>query len=348
LPGRAVDSLRNRWSRWHHRWKPADGLIVEEIGNDALERYRLRARAWSPSTLQQYARCPYRFALHAIHQLRPAERPGGIQRLDPQTRGELYHRAQFELLRDLKLRGLLPVSSDNLAAILDRLDEILPKVAQAAAAELAPAIPQVWNAGVQSIRADLRGWLQHKASREPDWTPEFFELAFGLEDRAGRDPRSDPRPVELEEGFLVKGAIDLVERHTSGTLRVVDHKTGRIPAPKPEMVGGGEALQPALYGLAVEKLLAESVSTGRLFYSTIAQNYETVEIPLHEWTRRRALHVLHSIDEALHQGFLPAAPRKDGCKGCDYLPVCGPYEEERVHAKSQPELKALKEMRLWK
>jgi len=74
----------------------------------------------------------------------------------------------------------------------------------------------------------------------------------------------------------------------------------------------------------------------------------TIEIPLHEWTRRRAAQVLHSIDEALREGFLPAAPRKDGCKGCDYLPVCGPYEEERVHGKSQPELRAPRELRLWK
>ena len=43
----------------------------------------------------------------------------------------------------------------------------------------------------------------------------------------------------------------------------------------------------------------------------------------------------------MRDGFLPAAPRKDGCKGCDYLPVCGPYEEERVAEKSQPELKGV-------
>ena len=52
--------------------------------------------------------------------------------------------------------------------------------------------------------------------------------------------------------------------------------------------------------------------------------------------------------QAMRDGFLPAAPRKDGCKRCDYLPVCGPYEEERVTEKSQPELRELKEMRGWR
>jgi hypothetical protein len=50
----------------------------------------------------------------------------------------------------------------------------------------------------------------------------------------------------------------------------------------------------------------------------------------------------------MRNGFLPAAPRKDGCKRCEYLPVCGPYEEERVGEKSAPELKALKELRTWR
>jgi CRISPR/Cas system-associated exonuclease Cas4 (RecB family) len=114
------------------------------------------------------------------------------------------------------------------------------------------------------------------------------------------------------------------------------------------MVGGGEVLQPALYAMAAEKMLGEPVAFGRLHYSTIAQNYTTVDIALNEWTRRRAAQVLHAIDGAMGDGFLPAAPRKDGCKRCEYLPVCGPYEEERVGEKSQPELKALKELRAWR
>jgi CRISPR/Cas system-associated exonuclease Cas4 (RecB family) len=126
---------------------------------------------------------------------------------------------------------------------------------------------------------------------------------------------------------------------------VVDHKTGKVPEPKPDMVGGGEVLQPLLYAMAAETMLGEAVSFGRLHYSTIAQNYATIDIPLNDWSRRRAVQALEIIDNALRTGFLPAAPRKDGCKGCDYLPVCGPYEEERVHAKSQPDLRALKDLR---
>ncbi len=348
LPGRSVDALRARWTRWHKPWKAADGLFVEEIGSDALTSYRLGQRAWSPSALQQYARCPYRFALHGIHGLRPAGRPVGIQRMDPATRGQIYHAVQFELLGDLAKSGLVPVNADNLAGALDRLDAILQQVAERFEADLAPAIPQIWRAEVQAIRADLRGWLQQKAAREPDWTPQFAELSFGLRDPEGRDPHSRAEPVELDGVYLLKGSIDLVERHASGVLRVVDHKTGRVPEPRPEIVGQGEVLQPALYAMAAEKILGEAVAFGRLYYSTIAQNYITIDVQLHDWARNRAMQVLRTIDGAIETGFLPAAPRKDGCKRCEYLPVCGPYEEERVGEKSQPELKALKELRAWR
>ncbi len=348
LPGRAVQSLRARWMRWHKPWKAADGLFVEEIGSDALKPYRLTERPWSPSLLQQYARCPYRFALRGIFGLRPAERPAGIQRMDPADRGSLYHTVQFELLRDLAAAGLAPVTGANLAAALERLDAVLQVEAGRAEADLAPAIPQIWRAEVQSLRADLRGWLQQKALLEAAWTPEFHELSFGLKNPAGRDPRSLKEAVTVGGGYLLQGSIDLVERHASGTVRVVDHKTGRIPDPRPDTVGRGEVLQPMLYALAAEEILGEKVAVGRLYYSTIAQNYSVIDVPLNDWTRRRAQHVLELIDRAIVNGTLPAAPREDGCKNCEYLPVCGPYEEERVREKSQAELKELKELRRWR
>src|SRR6185312_16027230 len=49
LPGRAVESLRARWMRWHRTWRAADGLNVEEIGSGLMKPYGLRTRAWSPS-----------------------------------------------------------------------------------------------------------------------------------------------------------------------------------------------------------------------------------------------------------------------------------------------------------
>ena len=199
---------------------------------------------------------------------------------------------QFELLRDLAAAGLVPINSENLAAALERLDAVLQVEAARFEADLAPAIPQIWRAEMQAIRADLRGWLQQKARWKPDWTPRIQRAQL----RPQRIPRAAIRAAArsrgIDGGFRLQGSIDLVERHASGMLRVVDHKTGRMPDPRPETVGKGEVLQPALYALAAEKMLGEHVAFGRLYYSTIAQNYAAIDVPFNDWTRRRAAQVL--------------------------------------------------------
>ena len=347
LPGRAVDSLRVRWMRWHKPWKAADGLFIEEIGSQALAPICSRRAPGRPRSCSNTRAAPtaLRFAAFTAC-VPPIGPPPSSASTQPPVEPSITPSSSSSSA-SLAADNSLPVTPQNLPAALDCLDAVLQQIACRAESDLAPAIPQIWRSEIQAIRADLRGWLQQKALLEPDWKPEFFELSFGLDDPLGRDPRSRKEPVEISGGFRLEGSIDLVERHASGVVRVVDHKTGKIPDPKPEMLGAGEVLQPALYALAAEKILGEPVAFGRLYYSTIAQNYATIDVPLNEWTRRRAEQALHVIDDALRAGFLPAAPRKDGCKRCEYLPVCGPYEEERLREKSQPELKALKDLRTW-
>jgi len=51
------------------------------------------------------------------------------------------------------------------------------------------------------------------------------------------------------------------------------------------------------------------------------------------------------IARALKEGFLPAAPGVDGCRWCDYRPVCGPHEPVRTARKSQERLEDLESLR---
>jgi hypothetical protein len=55
--------------------------------------------------------------------------------------------------------------------------------------------------------------------------------------------------------------------------------------------------------------------------------------------------VIDIIDESLKQGFVPAAPRKDACRYCDYTIVCGPYEESRTQRKNNDRLRLLEQLR---
>ena len=348
-------ALRFRGRRWWKRWTWADGLVASPEpgreaaaarGLEAIRDHALAARSFSPTALQHFAACPYRFFLQAVHRLAPREVPAAIEELDPLARGSLVHAVQFELFQRLEAEGLLPVRPANLEQARARLDAALDGAAEQARDQLAPAIARVWDDGIASIRADLREWLRRAAEDASGFVPWRFELSFGLPGRGQADPHSKPDPVTLDCGIRLRGSIDLVERRADGALRATDHKTGRDRVGRAAITEGGEALQPVLYALALEKLFADaSVTAGRLYYCTAAGGFEEREVPLDAEAREAARVVAVALDAALSRPFLPAAPAKGACQFCDYRVVCGPYEELRTSQKPAGELESLAAVR---
>ena len=338
-------ALRARARRWLRRWTPSDGLVDPEPGAiSALGKHQLSARPYSPTALQYFAACPYRFFLQAIHRLEPRDEIEAIEVIDPLTRGSIFAETQYEILSALRERGMLPITGDNLAAVQKLVDELLEGVAGRFREDLAPAIERVWKDGIEEIQADLREWMRRTAADPAKWQPERFEFAFGLRDRSQADPMSAPDPVKIE-GITLRGSIDLIERNPDGRLRVTDHKTGRVRAERGFIIGGGKILQPVGYALAVENILHEKVGTGRLYYCTATGGYEERIVEIDEHARESIGAVSSTIDGALKEAFLPAAPDAGECEWCDYRRICGPYEERRAAIKPGKRIQALKEMR---
>ncbi len=337
-------ALRFRARRWLAAWTPADGLVKpSDAARAALANHQLAARSYSPTALEHFAACPYRFLLQAVHRLSPREVPEAIDSLDPLQRGSLVHDAQFALFGRLRDAGLLPVTPGILDAARAELDAVLTEVAERHREDLAPAIPKVWEDGVADVRADLREWLRrtaeavHDPPHRDDPVPWRFALAFGLPLRRGRDPHSESEAVTLDCGIQLRGSIDLVERSGEGRLRATDHKTGKVRLEPGGVLGGGRVLQPVLYALALEKLFPEHpVSAGRLSYCTSAGGFEVRDVPLDTAARRSAEALARAVSGALEAAFLPALPAEGACRFCDYRLVCGPYEELRTRRKPQP------------
>jgi ATP-dependent helicase/nuclease subunit B len=339
-------ALRARARRWLRRWTVSDGLVDPEPGAiAALGRHQIAARSYSPTALQNYAACPYRFFLQAIHRLEPREEPEAIETIDPLTRGSLFAEVQYEILSALREIEALPVTPETLDDAFELLDEKLEEVAGQAHEKLAPAIERVWRDGIDSIRADLREWLRRAANDPENWRPEWFELGFGLIDREKADPRSSPAPVEIEGGLRLRGSIDLLERDPAGRIRVTDHKTGKVRAAKNFVIGGGKTLQPIFYALAAEKVLKEPIYAGRLYYCTATGGYEERIVEIDDRARVATRDFVAIVKEALEAGFLPAAPDARECDWCDYKRVCGPYEERRAAMKPKARLAPLKKLR---
>ncbi len=332
-------ALRFRARRWLRSWTVADGLVAP-VGSadDAIRTHRLEARSFSPTALQTFATCPYKFLLHAIHKLTPREVPQAVEELDPLQRGSLVHEIQFEVLSALSRENLLPLDPDHFPHARAILDHVTDEVAERYAEELAPAITRVWEDGIAAVRADLREWLRRLRDDESGFVPWRFELSFGLGPRRSQDPHSRTEPVALDCGIGLRGSIDLIERGPENRLRVTDHKTGRIQVQRNSRLEGGRSLQPTLYALAVEKLFpGQPVEAGRLYYCTTAGAFHQHVVPLDDRARADAQIVADTVGSALEEPFLPAAPLEQACRWCDYRVVCGPHEELRVQRKLERE-----------
>jgi ATP-dependent helicase/DNAse subunit B len=306
----------------------------------------LRARPYSATALQKFALCPYQFALSTIHRFEPREDIVHLVQIDPLTRGSIFHRVLADFMRQLQQSNLLPVTPSSLVEAQQKLDQTLNEVARKQYDDLAPAIQQVWDDGIEGIRTDLRSWLQRMAESASDWIPIHFEFGIGFSPEEGRDPESFPEPAILPGGFQLHGVVDVIERRAGAQeLRVTDYKTGRDRNQQGMVIGGGEVLQPVLYGLAVEAAVGEKVSQGRLYFCTSMGGFSERAVDLHPVTRQRALQVLDLIDRAVERAFLPPAPKERACNWCDFLEVCGLSEETRLSRKNAEPLDDLNTLR---
>jgi ATP-dependent helicase/nuclease subunit B len=338
-------SASERWARARTPWSTFDGLVrVTEATRPFLESQRLGARPYSVSALQNYAYCPYRFLLSALYHLEALEEPEPLQRMDPLTKGSLFHEVLAEFFRALQQRKMT-IATTPIDAVLEVLEGTLTRVAANYAELLAPAVDRVWQDEIAGIRTDLHIWARDLAAGT-EWEPWLFEFAFGLPDAPGRDPNSQREPVTIDGRFILRGAIDLVERrHGTNILRVTDHKTSKNRSERGSIIGHGQQLQPVIYSLAVEAATGCTVESARFSYCTTAGGFSEHSVPINERTRRMGIEALEIIDRAVELGMLPPAPAEKACAFCDFLPVCGPNQERHARRKSREQIADLLELR---
>ena len=99
-------ALRARYQRWGRAWTSADGMTSRsDLARTIMARHALAARSYSPTALQAYARCPYRFFLHAIHGLAPRVSARGHRRARCAAARVAHSRCPVCALRPSPRRG---------------------------------------------------------------------------------------------------------------------------------------------------------------------------------------------------------------------------------------------------
>ncbi|MGH9368595.1 MAG: PD-(D/E)XK nuclease family protein, partial [Thermoanaerobaculia bacterium] len=291
---------------------------------------RAGGEPWSATWIQALARCP--FAFFTRHVLR-VEPPRDLERdpmrwLAPQDEGTLLHETFRIFFERITEAGEKPQVARHLALIQE-----IARAQIAAWSDRIPARSRVaFDEQQSNILFACRTLLAREEEHCRDVTPRFFEVPFGL-DRQASGPRAlpgSPEPVEIPVGegrsFRLRGRIDRVDEAKDGTFHVWDYKTGWVWGVK-EGAGlrGGRQIQPALYAMALEALLARLGRPGRVsrsgyfFPGRKGEGQRIVALPDPAATRD----VLERLFDLVREGMFPHAVSKEDCKRCDFEAICG-------------------------
>ena len=94
-----------------------------------LATQRLAARSYSPSALQHFAACPYRFLLHAIHRCGRARRRSRWSRWTRSPAARCFTKRSSGCSANCRPRNCCPSGRQSKSRILEIADRVLDRVA---------------------------------------------------------------------------------------------------------------------------------------------------------------------------------------------------------------------------
>lgn len=212
---------------------------------DGLDRPR------SPTGLEDYAACPFRYFLGHVLGVSELDDPTELDEISGRDLGSLLHAALEVFIAE---RGIgkapdEPWTHDDRR----RFEEIAQAVAAEFEAQGRTGRALLWGVRWESLRRLLGGILDEDEYLRRTWrsTPVAVELAFGIDD--------DPAVLALDDGraLAFRGRIDRVDRTDDGRLVVIDYKTGRTEGFKDlhgDVTARGRKLQLGVYALAARRV----------------------------------------------------------------------------------------------
>jgi len=322
-------ALAAQRARWRTRELTAFDGVLGEAALPALLGKVGPERPLSPTALESYATCPYRFFLSSVLGLKKLEEPEAVERIDALTRGSLIHRILQRFLEELGNRRPSPGQRDGDQA---RLREIALEECELVEQRGLTGYPALWRHDRRSLLEDLVSWydVELEDPAPAGYDHAAYEVRFGqawADEETSAMSIDDPIEIDADGSRLrLNGRIDRLEWSSKRAgMRVVDYKTGgTFGAPDDDTVKGGRALQLPLYLLAAGRLLDLPPEAGlaQYFYPTRRGDFTRREFRGAALGADAAdfMPLLGSLVGAIRSGDFHAEP--DNCKFCDFDSLC--------------------------
>jgi ATP-dependent helicase/DNAse subunit B len=325
-------------------YTPFDGLFRDSDVIGEVRRLFGPEKVFSPTALEDYVACPFRFFLGHVLRLEPLEEPR--EEIEVTRRGQAVHRALSRLHRQLREAGIHEPAESVEAQVLERFREAILEDVERAPGPASKALWRLEGERLLRVAARYRGQWQEFVK---PWSllqvcpqPRFFEIDFGLPaDSETPEPVHGPLIIRADElEVRISGRIDRVDVATLGGelgFWIIDYKTGRTEHYTSKALAGFEKLQLTLYALAVEEVLLAG-QTARplgLAYWLVADAGPKVVLPgrnaalwfkeSERWcqVRKQLRQWVVTLVNNIREGIYPLKPRSPHCtQTCSFGQVC--------------------------
>jgi ATP-dependent helicase/nuclease subunit B len=285
----------------------------------------------SPTRLEHYATCGYRYFCGSVLRLNVVEEPDERETMDAAERGSLVHRVLEQFFRERQREGRPRPGEEWTDGDLDDLLAIAEREMEEAKRRGRTGLDVFASHEARTLRADLRLFLEEdtRFRRETGAVPSDFEV---------------PLPDVTVAGVRLRGYVDRIDRTPDGKRAwVIDYKTGsswgfdKITKDDDPLVGGTKLQLPVYLHAAAD---ADTVRAAYWFISRKGE-FERIEYPATDERRAVFERTLATIAAGIEGGVFPAVPgdedERDGgfdhCKFCDYDRICSRRRDYELAAK---------------
>jgi ATP-dependent helicase/DNAse subunit B len=349
-----------------------DGCIENSSALTAVESRFRPERILSPTSLENYVACPFRFLLQHVLGFDELDEPD--EEVEQTRRGSAYHRALARLHRRLKDTAELtksPLPEQIGEQLAEEIDIAVQEYAVRAGSLAAKKLWELEGKRLHRSAAKYRGhWEDFVSPWRKDsahLSPELLEADFGLATKHVQSIAVEEMALPLViqvDGVEVRiggriDRVDLVELSEGLGFWIIDYKTGRASNYPATELARFEKLQLPLYAMAVERVIMSNRRARPLglAYWLVTGDGPKVVTPgsrstqawladAKKWTQFRGqLEAwIARIAEQIRQGRFPLAPRSERCtETCNYAQICRISQSRHVGKTGQLELPTIKE-----
>jgi len=317
---------------------PWDGWISDPAALEAvLGKYGFD-RSFSPTGLEDYAKCPYMFFLDKVLGLESPEEPQETEareEIDPLHKGTIVHGILQEFHERLGKNRKMSERPEECRVLLEKIAEpVFDREEKAGTV----GKKVLWEVEKRLLHQEMWACVKHDLERfnefQPDQIEKERELCLTLPPDGGKP----------EEVLRIRGWPDRIDRSPDRkSIRIVDYKTGGSVKHDPGSFMGGKALQLPLYlfaALQEDPGADPAGSEAAYHYLSRKEGFQVVPVIEGDWERKReTLHrILRVVLDGIRGGFFPQNPggykrhfhNYENCGFCSYTELCGSARRRRM------------------